>query len=163
MQSAQKSLEQMVTTQNETIKELRAVNQQLKERVKLNKKKRKDLNNVLNEYEERSKVNAVKELIHSSKFEDGLARVIGPWFKNGFSFYTAQVKDLMRRVGKSLIILNGLNMGRDIAFQAEPFVPYPKEYLPSHSSSARLPSPFKFLKDLSEEEEKKDRPEPSRK
>ncbi|GAB2271394.1 hypothetical protein Dimus_006233, partial [Dionaea muscipula] len=49
----------------------------LKERLELNKKKRKDLTNVLNEYEERSKVNAVKEFVHSSRFEDGLARVIG--------------------------------------------------------------------------------------
>ncbi|GAB2284152.1 hypothetical protein Dimus_018619 [Dionaea muscipula] len=89
VQSAQKSAEKMLTTQNETIKELRAKNQSLKERVELNKKKRRDMTSVLNEYDERLKVNVVKEFVHSSKFEDGLARVIGPWFKNGFSFCTA--------------------------------------------------------------------------
>ncbi|GAB2276278.1 hypothetical protein Dimus_011009, partial [Dionaea muscipula] len=87
----------MVTMQSEMIIELRAQNQSLKEKVELNKKKRKDMTNVFNEYDERLKVNTVKEFVHSAKFEDGLARVIGPWFKNGFSFCTAQIKDLMQR------------------------------------------------------------------
>ncbi|GAB2271178.1 hypothetical protein Dimus_006022 [Dionaea muscipula] len=163
LQSAQKNAENMVTTQSEMIKEFRATNQMLKERVDLNKKRMKDLTNVLNEYDKRLKVNAVKEFVNSSRFEDVLPRVIGPWFKNDFSFYTTQVEDLLQRAGKSLTILMGLNMGRVIAFHAEPYVSYPKEFLLSYASNAKLPSPFKFLKGWSEEEEKKDRPEGSRK
>ncbi|GAB2295054.1 hypothetical protein Dimus_029236 [Dionaea muscipula] len=94
--------------------------------------------------------------------QDGLARVIGPWFKNGFSYCTSQVKDLMQRARQNLSILKGLNMGREISFPTEPYVKYPEEFLPSHSSNARLPNPFKFLKDWIEEEEKKDQPESSR-
>ncbi|GAB2285843.1 hypothetical protein Dimus_020283 [Dionaea muscipula] len=163
VQSARKSAEQMVTQQSETIKELRATNQSLKERLEDGKKKRKAQVGVLNKYEERAKVNVIKEFVHSSRFEDGLARVIEPWFKNGFSFCTAQVKDLLQRAGKNLSIIKGLNIGRrEIAYPTEPYVTYPEEFLPSHSSNARLPNPFKFLKDWIEEEENKDQPEPSR-
>ncbi|GAB2288270.1 hypothetical protein Dimus_022610 [Dionaea muscipula] len=156
MQSAHKNAEKMVTTQSETIKVLKVENQNLKERVETNKKKRKDIDSVLNEYDERLKVNTVKEFVHSSKFEVGLARVIGPWFKNGFSCCTAQIKDLMQKAGQSLSILKGLNIGRKIEFPAETFVSYPDNFLPSHTSNAKLPSRFKFLKDWSEEEDKKD-------
>ncbi|GAB2292648.1 hypothetical protein Dimus_026885 [Dionaea muscipula] len=149
-------------TESETIKELRATNQKLKERLDDGKKNRKTLVGVLNEYEERAKVNAIKEFVHSSIFEGGLARVIGPWFMNDFSFCTAQVKDLRQRAGKNLSILKGLNMGRQIAFPTEPYVKYPEEFLPSHSSNARLPNPFKFLKDWIEEEGKKDQLESRR-
>ncbi|GAB2286458.1 hypothetical protein Dimus_020860 [Dionaea muscipula] len=151
MQSAQKSAEQMVTKQNETIKELRATNQMLKERVELNKKKRKDLTNVLNEYDERLKVNAVKEFVHSSRFEDGLVRVISPWFKNSFSFCTAQP-----------LHIEESEYGQRNCFPSRTYVQYlEEEYLPSYTSTAKLPSPFKFLKDWGEEEEK-DIPEGSR-
>ncbi|GAB2290024.1 hypothetical protein Dimus_024318 [Dionaea muscipula] len=160
VQSTLKNAEKMVTIQNETINELRSKNQKLKERLEYNKKRRRD--KTINEYDERLKVNVVKKFIHSAKFEDGLAKVIGLWFKNGFSFCTAQVKDLMQRAGQSLTILKGLNMGREINFPAEPFVSFPEHYLPSHTSSAKLPSPFKYLKNWTEEEEKKDRPESSR-
>ncbi|GAB2290398.1 hypothetical protein Dimus_024676 [Dionaea muscipula] len=120
VQIARNSAEQMVTQQSETIKELRAINQNLKEWLDDGKKKRKTLVEVLNEYEERAKVNAIKEFVHSSRFEDGLARVIEPSFKNGFSFCTSQVKDLMQRAGQNLSILKGLNRGREIAFITEP-------------------------------------------
>ncbi|GAB2285514.1 hypothetical protein Dimus_019963, partial [Dionaea muscipula] len=156
VQSALKNAEKMVTTQNEKVKELRSENHNLKDRVEYNKKRRRDMTGVLNDYDERLKVNAIKEFIHSAKFEDGLARVIGPWFKNGFSFCTAQVKDLMQRPGQSLNFLKGLNMGREIDFRVEPFVSFPEDCVPSHTSSAKLPSSFKFLKDWIEEEEKKD-------
>ncbi|GAB2268013.1 hypothetical protein Dimus_002991 [Dionaea muscipula] len=135
VQSTHKSAEQMVTSQGETIKELRAINQMLKE------------------------IGSWEEEVEGS---DGLARVIGLWFKNGISFCTAQVKDLMQRAEKNLSILKGLNMGKKIDFPIEPSVSYPEEYLPSHSSNAKLLSPFKFLKDWIEEEEKKDQPETSR-
>ncbi|GAB2283693.1 hypothetical protein Dimus_018189 [Dionaea muscipula] len=127
VQSARNNVEQMVTQQSETIKELKAINQKLKERLDDGKKKRKTLVGVLNEYEERAKV-----------------------------------KDLMQRAGQNLSILKGLNIGREISFPTEPYVQYPEEFLPSHSSNARLPNPFKFLKDWIEEEEKKDQPESSR-
>ncbi|GAB2294663.1 hypothetical protein Dimus_028859 [Dionaea muscipula] len=78
VKSAQKSAEKMVTTQSETIKELRAQNQILKEKMEYNKKKRKDMASVLNKYDGRIKVNVVKEFVHSSRFENGLARVIDP-------------------------------------------------------------------------------------
>ncbi|GAB2273198.1 hypothetical protein Dimus_008001 [Dionaea muscipula] len=105
------------------------------------------MTNVLNKYDDSLKVKVVKDFVHSSKFKDGLARVIGPWFKNDFSFCTSQIKNLMQRAGKSLSILKGLNMGREIDFPAEPFVPYPEEFHPSYTCSAKLPSPIKFLKD----------------
>ncbi|GAB2270922.1 hypothetical protein Dimus_005782 [Dionaea muscipula] len=120
------------------------------------------MTNVLNEYDERLKLNSAKEFVHSSKFEDELAILIVPWFKNGFSFCTTQIKDLMQGAGLSLSILKGLNMGREIDFPSEPFVSYPEEFLPSHTSNAKLSSPFMFLKDWIEEEEKKDKPEGSR-
>ncbi|GAB2294722.1 hypothetical protein Dimus_028917, partial [Dionaea muscipula] len=56
VQSTQRSAAHMVTTQNETIKEFKAENQKLKERVEYNKKKRRDMTSVLNEYDERIKV-----------------------------------------------------------------------------------------------------------
>ncbi|GAB2281388.1 hypothetical protein Dimus_015984 [Dionaea muscipula] len=152
----------MMTTQSETIKELKAENQMLNERVELNKKRRRELTNVLNKYDERLKVNVVKEFVYSSKFEDGLAKVIGHWFKNGFSFCSAQIKDLMLRERQSLSILKGLNMGREIAFPTEPYVSFREEFLPSHTSSAKLLSLFKFLKDWIEEEDKKEKPKSSR-
>ncbi|GAB2265770.1 hypothetical protein Dimus_000806 [Dionaea muscipula] len=86
------------------------------------------MTNVLNEFDERLKVNVMKDFIHSTNFEDGL----------------------------------GLNMVREIDFAEHPYMSFLKDCLPSHSSSAKLPSPFKFLKDWIEEEEKKDRPESSR-
>ncbi|GAB2292568.1 hypothetical protein Dimus_026804 [Dionaea muscipula] len=135
--------------------ESRAVQELHKERLEDGKKKRKDLVGELNEYDGMLKVNAIQEFIHSTKFEDGLAKVIGPWFKNGFNFYFPQVKDLMQKAGQNLSILKGVNMGRKIDFPTEPYVAYLEEYLPSHPSSAKLPSPFKFLKDWIEEEEKK--------
>ncbi|GAB2296620.1 hypothetical protein Dimus_030730, partial [Dionaea muscipula] len=147
VQSAQKSAEQMVSQQSEPIKELRATNQSLKERLDAGKKKRKDLVGVFNEYDGRLKVNVIQEFVHSTMFEDGLAKVIGPWFKNGFSFCFAQIKDIMQKTGQNLSILKGVNMDRKIDFPTEPYVAYPDEYLPSHPSSAKLPSPFKFLKD----------------
>ncbi|GAB2284081.1 hypothetical protein Dimus_018557, partial [Dionaea muscipula] len=55
VQSTLKSAEKMVTTQNETVRELRAENQSLKERVEHNKKNRREMTSVLNEYDERLK------------------------------------------------------------------------------------------------------------
>ncbi|GAB2290029.1 hypothetical protein Dimus_024323 [Dionaea muscipula] len=130
VQSSLKNAEKMVTAQNETINERRSENQKLKERLEYNKKRRRDMTRVLNDYDTRLKVNAVKKFIHSAKFEDGLAK--------------------------------GLNMGREINFPAEPFVSFLEDCLPSHTSSAKLPSPFKYLKNWTEEVEKKDRPENSR-
>ncbi|GAB2265619.1 hypothetical protein Dimus_000659 [Dionaea muscipula] len=163
VQYAPEKGEKTVTSQNKIINELRLENQKLKERLEYNKKRRRDMIGVLNEYDERLKVNTTKEFIHSTKFEDGLAKVIGPWFKNEFSFCTAQVKDLMQRAGQSLTILKGLNIGRKIGFLTEPFVSFPEDCLPSHTSSAKLSGPFMFLKDWTEKEEKKDKLESSRK
>ncbi|GAB2281192.1 hypothetical protein Dimus_015796 [Dionaea muscipula] len=144
------------------IKELRAINQMLKEQLEDGKKKRKALVGVLNEYDGRLKVNAIQEFIYSSRFKDGLAKVIGPWFKNGFNFCLAQVKDVMQSAGHNLSILKGVNMGRKIDFPIESYVTFPDQYLPSHPSNDKLPSPFKCLKDWTDEEEKKDQPESSR-
>ncbi|GAB2270141.1 hypothetical protein Dimus_005049 [Dionaea muscipula] len=58
--------------------------------------------------------------------------------------------------------LKGENIGKKIDFRIEPYVSYLEEYLPSHPSSAKLPNPFKFLKDWIEEEEKKDQPKSRR-
>ncbi|GAB2303524.1 hypothetical protein Dimus_037512 [Dionaea muscipula] len=115
VQTAKKSAEQMATQQSETIKERRDANQSLKERLEDEKNKRKALVGVLNEYDGRLKVNSIQEFIHSTKFEDSLAK--------------------------------GVNMGRKIDFPIEPYVAYAEEYLPSHSSSSKLSSPFKFVKD----------------
>ncbi|GAB2292658.1 hypothetical protein Dimus_026895 [Dionaea muscipula] len=112
----------------------------LKDRLEDGKKKRKALVGVLNEYNGRLKVNAIQKFINSSRFEDGLAK----------------------RAGHNLSILKGVNMGKKIDFPTETYVTYPDEYLPSHPSSAKLPSPFKFLKDWTKEEENKDQPESSR-
>ncbi|GAB2272884.1 hypothetical protein Dimus_007700 [Dionaea muscipula] len=147
VQIAWNSAEQMVTQHSETIKELCAANQSLKERLEDGKKKRKALVGILNEYNGRLKVNVIQEFIHSTKFEDGMDIVVKPWFKNGFNFCFAQVKDIMQRAGQNLSMLKGVNMGRKIDFPTEPYVAYPEEYLPSHPSNAKLPNPFKFLKD----------------
>ncbi|GAB2268771.1 hypothetical protein Dimus_003716 [Dionaea muscipula] len=162
VQSARKSAKQMVEQQSEIIKELRATNQMLKERLEDEKMKTKALVGVLNEYDGRLKVNAIQEFIHSSRFKDGLTKVIGPWFKNGFNFFLTQVKVVMQRAGHNLSILKGVNMGRKIDFPTVPYVTFLDEYLPSHLSNAKLPSSFKFLKDWTDEEEKKDQPKSSR-
>ncbi|GAB2289926.1 hypothetical protein Dimus_024225 [Dionaea muscipula] len=156
VQSVRRSAEQMVEQQSELNKELRVTNQMLKEWLEDGKKRRKALVGVLNEYDGRLKVNAIQEFIHSSSFEDGLGKVIRPWFKNGFNFCLAQVKDVMQRAGHNLSILKGGNMGKKINFPTEPYVTFPDQYLPSHPSSAKLPTPFMFLKDWTDEEEKKD-------
>ncbi|GAB2288656.1 hypothetical protein Dimus_022976 [Dionaea muscipula] len=125
VQIARNSVEQIVTQQSETIKELLAIKRSLKERLEDEKKKRKVLVGLLNEYNGRLKVNAIQEFIHSTKFKDVLAKVIGPWFKNGFNFCFAQVKDAMQRVEQNLSMLKGVNMGRKIDFPIEPYVAYP--------------------------------------
>ncbi|GAB2275793.1 hypothetical protein Dimus_010543 [Dionaea muscipula] len=118
VQSALMSVEKMVTTHNETIKEMRVENQNLKERVENNKKKRRYMTGVLNEYDERLKVNFVKEFIHCAKFKDGLARVTDLWVKNGFSFYTARVKDLMRRSKAVSLDFKGSEYGKRNCFSS---------------------------------------------
>ncbi|GAB2271190.1 hypothetical protein Dimus_006034 [Dionaea muscipula] len=67
----------MATQQSETIKERRDANQSLKERLEDEKNKRKALVGVLNEYDGRLKVNSIQEFIHSTKFEDSLAKTCG--------------------------------------------------------------------------------------
>ncbi|GAB2265878.1 hypothetical protein Dimus_000909 [Dionaea muscipula] len=159
IENLQREIQGKIDAEGRAVQEL---SKMLKEWLEDGKKKGKALVGVLNEYDGRLKVNTIQEFIHSSRFEDGQTRVIGPWFKNGFNFYLAQVKDVMQRAGHNLSILKGVNMGRKLDFPTEPYVTFPDEYLPSHPSSAKLPSPFKFLKDWTDEEEKKEQPESRR-